>query len=175
MVLDVIGIILIILFFIRGYTKGFIVAVFSVLALLLGAVCALALSHQLSRWLIANKWVSSAWAQGLSYIVLFIGVVMLVKMVAKMLEGAAKTLMLGTINMLIGGILYGLLGTIFWSALLWVGTVTHIIAPETIAASKTYGALSQVAPWVFTKMGDILPFAKGSFVYFDNLLNSLNK
>ncbi len=175
MVLDVIGIIFIILFFIRGYTKGFIVAVFSVLALLFGAVCAMALSHKLSVWLIENKIVSSMWAQGLSYIVLFIGVVMIVKMIAKVLESAADKLLLGTINMAIGGLLYGFMGAIFWSAALWLGTKTHIISADTIAASKTYNSLSALAPWVFTKMGDILPFAKGSFAYFDNLFQTLNK
>lgn len=41
MALDVIGIILIVLFFIRGYMKGLIVALFSVLAILLGIVCVL--------------------------------------------------------------------------------------------------------------------------------------
>ena len=63
MLLDVIGLILIALFFIRGYTQGLIVAAFSVIAILLGILCALKLSQSLSAWLLANHYVTSGWVQ----------------------------------------------------------------------------------------------------------------
>ena len=56
--LDIVGVILIILFFIRGYLKGLIVAAFSMLALLLGIICSLKLSQSFSEWLLKNGYVS---------------------------------------------------------------------------------------------------------------------
>ena len=98
MALDVIGIILILLFFIRGYSKGFIVAAFSVLAILLGILCALKLSQSLASWLLAKGYVTSGWVQIISYILLFVGVVMIVHFIARLVEKAVEGLMLGTVN-----------------------------------------------------------------------------
>src|SRR5271170_6830443 len=98
MVLDVIGIILILLFFIRGYSRGFILAAFSVLAILLGILCALKLSQALSTWLLARGYVTSGWVQVISYILLFVGVVLIVHLIARMLQKVVEGLMLGFVN-----------------------------------------------------------------------------
>ncbi len=174
MTLDVVGIILIILFFIRGYMKGFIVAAFSVIAILLGILVALKLSQAFAAWMLANGYVSSPWAQVVSYLVLFIGVVLLVRLVARVIEGAVEGMMLGVINKLMGGILYAFLGAVLWSSLLWIGARAHIISPETIAASKTYGSLSGLAPWFFEQAGKLLPFVKDTFEKLEHFFDSVN-
>src|SRR5258708_2558765 len=97
MILDVVGIILIILFFIRGYMRGFIVAVFSVLAILLGILCALKFSQVLSAWMLEKGYVTSGWVQIISYVVLFIGVLLLVRLLARMIQKAAEGMMLGSL------------------------------------------------------------------------------
>src|ERR1017187_7441977 len=98
MILDVIGIILILLFFIRGYIKGIILAAFSVLAILLGILCALKLSQTLSTWLLAKGYISSGWVQVISYVLLFIVVVLIVRLIGKLIEKAMDGLMLGMVN-----------------------------------------------------------------------------
>ena len=50
--LDFVGLTIIIIFFIRGYMKGIVVALFSVLAVILGIICALKLSGLLGQWLL---------------------------------------------------------------------------------------------------------------------------
>ena len=173
--LDVIGILLLILFFIRGYTKGFIVAAFSVLGILLGILCALKLSQSFAAWLLAKGWVTSGWVQVISYIILFAGVVILVNLVAKLLQKAVETMMLGMVNRLAGGILYVFLGVVLWSSLLWIGAHMHIIGPEAIAASKTYPWLSKVAPWFFEQVGQLVPFFKDTFSKLENFFDAVNK
>ena len=175
MALDVIGIILLLLFFIRGYTKGFIVAAFSVLAILLGILCALKLSQSFAAWLLAKGWVTSGWVQVISYMVLFIGVVIVVNLIAKLLQKAVETLMLGFVNRLIGGLLYVILGLILWSSLLWIGGHMHIIGAETIASSKTYPWLSKVAPWFFGQIGDLVPFFKDTFSKLETFFDAVNQ
>jgi len=171
MALDVVGIILIILFFIRGYTKGFIVALFSVLAILLGIIVALKLSHTLAAWLLAKGYVTSGWAQLISYLVLFIVVVLIARLLQKAVEGV----MLGTVNKLIGGLLYAFLGAVLWSSFLWIGSHMHIITAEQIAASKTYSWLSALAPWFFEQVGKLLPFAKDTFSNLEHFFNTVNQ
>ena len=175
MVLDVVGIILIVLFFIRGYMKGFIVALFSVLAILLGILCALKLSQTFSAWMLAKGYVSSGWVQVVSYVLLFIVVVILVRLFGRLIEKAVETLMLGILNRLIGGLLYAFLGAILWSSVLWIGSRMHIITPETIAASKTYVMLSGMAPWFFEQAGRFLPFVKDTFINLQHFFDAVNQ
>ncbi len=175
MILDVIGIILILLFFIRGYIKGIILAAFSVLAILLGILCALKLSHTLAAWMLEKGYVSTGWVQILSYILLFIVVVLVVRLIAKLIEKAVEGMMLGIVNKILGGLLYAFLGAVFWSSLLWIGSHMHIIAPETIAASKTFSSLSRIAPWFFEQAGKMLPFAKDTFSNLEHFFDTVNQ
>jgi len=175
MALDVIGIILIILFFIRGYMKGFIVAAFSVLAILLGIFCALKLSQSFATWMLAHGYISSGWAQVVSYVILFIAVVLIVHLIAKLIQKALEGLMLGTVNKLIGGLLYAFLGAVLWSSFLWIGVHMHMVTPETIAASKTYATLSGLAPWFCEQVGKLLPFLKDTFDKLEHFFDTINQ
>ena len=163
MVIDFIGLTLVLIFFIRGYMKGIIVAVFSVIAILLGIICALKLSGWLANWLLDHNLVASGWAQLISYAILFFGVLLLVRLVAKALESIAQLAMLGWINGVIGGMLYGFMALVVWSSLLWIGNQMHFISPETKVYSKTYVYIEPLAPWVFNHIGRLLPFAKDVF------------
>jgi membrane protein required for colicin V production len=174
MILDVVGIILIVLFFIRGYMKGAIVAAFSVLAILLGIICALKLSQSLATWLLAKGYISSGWAQVVSYLVLFIGVVLIVRLIARLIEKALEGMMLGIVNKLVGGLLYAALGALLWSSFLWLGNRMNIITPDTIAASKTYSWLAKLAPWFFEQAGKLLPFAKDTVANLEHFFDAVN-
>jgi membrane protein required for colicin V production len=175
MVLDVIGIILIILFFIRGYTRGFIVAAFSVVAILLGILCALKLSQSFAAWLLVKGYITSGWAQVVSYTVLFIGVVLIVRLIARLLQKAVEGMMLGVANKLIGAVLYAFLGAVLWSSFLWIGARMNMITPETIATSKTYHWLSALAPWFFEQAGRLLPFVKDTFTNLEHFFDTVNQ
>ncbi len=174
MALDIVGIILIILFFIRGYMKGLIIAVFSVLAILLGVLCSLKLSASFSGWLQEKGYASSGWVQVISYLVLFVGVVLIVWLIAKLIEKAVEGIALGMVNKMVGGLLYAFLGAVLWSSFLWIGNRMHLIAPETIAASKTYSWLSRLAPWFFEQAGKMIPYVKDTFSSLEHFFDGVN-
>ncbi len=175
MALDATGLILIILFFIRGYMKGIIMAVFSVLALLCGMVISLKLSQSFATWLLAKGIITNGWALLISYLILFIGVVILVRFLAKLIQKVVEKLMLGIVNKIAGGLLYGLLAALFWSSLLWIGTKMHIISPQTIASSKTYSWLSLMAPAFFNMAGNLLPVVKDTFSNLEHFFTTINQ
>lgn len=175
MAIDVTGLIIIGLFFYRGYTRGLIVAAFSVLAILLGMLCALKMSQSFGAWLLAHGYTTAGWAPFVSYIVLFVGVVILVRLIAKMLQSAVESIMLGTVNKLAGGLLYGLLGAVVWSSILWLCGKMNVFSPELIAQSKTYSWMSQIAPWFFGFAGHLLPFAKDVFGNLTHFFDEVNK
>ena len=177
MVLDFIGLTIIIIFFIRGYMKGIIVAAFSVLAVVLGIICALRLSGLLAQWLLERGLVTSGWGQLISYAILFFGVLLLVRLLAKSVQKLAQLTMLGWLNGVMGGFLYAFMAAVIWSSLLWIANQMHLISPETKVYSRTYTYLEPLAPWVFQHIGKLLPFAKDVFAnlkeFFDNVNQTL--
>lgn len=175
MVIDIVAITLLIVFFIKGYRKGIIVAICSIIALVLGIICALRLSERLATYLLEKEWVTTGWAQLISYIILFTGVVLLVRLIAKALENAINVVMLGWVNKGIGGILYGLMAAIAISAMLWLVDKMDALPKETIAQSKTYPYLSPIAPWVADKVGLFLPFAKNLFNDLQDFFTHVNE
>lgn len=175
MVLDIIGVTLVLIFFIRGYMKGVILAAFSLLAIVLGIICALKLSHLLAEWLFKNGIITSGWGQLLSYILLFIVVVFIVRLLAKAIQSSFEALLLGWVNKAIGGLLYALMAAFVWSSLLWISDHMHLITAETIAASKTYPYFSKLAPWTCEQVGKLLPFAKNIFAELQQFFEHVNQ
>ena len=175
MVLDIIAILLIIIFFIRGYMKGIIVAVFSVLAIVLGIICALKLSELLATWLFEKGFVTTGWAQIISYIILFVGVVWIVRLIAKAIEKSMEAVMLGWVNKALGGLFFAFIAVMAWSTLLWLGNEMKVIAPEQIAKSKTYEYIAPLAPMVADKVGVLWPMAKDVFTDLEDFFKHVNE
>ena len=171
MSVDVTALIILALFFIRGYTRGVIVAVFSVAAILLGILMSMKLSQTLASWMLQHGYTSATWAPMLSYAMLFMGVVLAVRLLAKMLQKMAEGLMLGLANRLAGGLLYSFAGAILFSSLLWLTVRVGAIDGTVVSASKTYPYFANLAPWFFSMAGALLPFAKDVFeqlgIFFD--------
>lgn len=175
MVLDIIGLSFIILLFIRGYMKGVIVAAFSLIGIILGIICALKFSHILALYFFHQGIITSGWAQVVSYLIIFIGIVLIVRMIAKALETLLRAVMLGVVNRIVGGILYGFIAALVWSSFIWISNQMHLISPETIASSKTYPYLSKLAPWVVNNVAQLWPFAKNIFTDLEHFFMEVNK
>ncbi len=170
--IDLVTVILLGLGAFRGYRKGLIVAVFSLVAVVLGMIVALKLSHVLAAWLMAQEWVSGTWAPMLAYAVLFIGVAWGVRAGAKAIERATNAVALGLLNRLGGAALYIFLAAVVWSSVLWLASLAGVFSPEAIAKSDTYAYIAPVAPWVAAHIGVVLPFAKSLFADLSGLLDS---
>ncbi len=173
MTLDIISLAVIALFFVRGFFKGFIVAVFSVVAILLGVLVSLRLSQELAGWMSAKGLGTGAWIPVLAYVILFVGVIIIVNMIARMLQKLLENMMLGLMNKIAGGVLYAVFSILLWSIMLWLGTRTGIITPENIASSKTYSFLQPVAPWFFEHTGNMIPFVKNTFSGLQHFFDSV--
>ena len=175
MAIDVTGIIVILLFFFNGYRKGAILAVFSVIAILLGILCALKFSQALSSYLLAKGIISSGWVQVTSYVLLFVAVGLIVRFIARMIQKLVEGMMMATLNRLIGGLLYAFVAAVLWSSLLWIGVRMQIITPRAIAESKTYRWLAGLAPWVFSEAGRLLPYVKDTFGKLEDFFDAVNQ
>ena len=94
MVIDIIVLLLLVLAIFKGYTKGLVVAVFSFLAFIIGLAAALKLSTLVADYLGTATSISSRWLPFLAFTLVFIAVILLVRLGAKLIEGSLRLAML---------------------------------------------------------------------------------
>lgn len=163
MLLDIIAVILLIVASFKGLRKGFVVAIFSFLAYVIGLAAALKLSALMARYIGDNIEISQRWLPFLAFFLVFIIVVLLVRLGAKAIESAMRVLLLGWLNRIGGVILYILIYFFIYSILLFYATQLHLLKTETIQASATYNFIEPLAPKLLNGLGAIIPFFKNLF------------
>lgn len=171
MAIDIIYLLFLGLFMIRGYNKGFVVALFSFVAIILGVMGALKLSGSVSRLLFRD----SQWAPFVTYMLIFILIVWLVRLGARLIEKSFEAVALGFINKLSGALLYGLIVSFVFSSLLWLLNQMGMIKPESQADSKVYALLEPFAPGLFSLIGKLFPFAQDIFRDLGHFFDDLNQ
>ncbi len=157
----------------KGYSRGFIVAVFSFVSIIIGLAAALKLSVVVSGWLQQNTSVGKSWLPFLSFIIVMIGVILVIRWAAALIQASAETLMLGWLNRLGGIILYIALYITVLSVLLFYLTQMDIIKPETVASSKLYGLIEPVGPRAIDAFGKVIPLFKDLFVQLEQFFGRI--
>ena len=178
MLIDIIAFILLLVAAFKGLRKGLIVAVFSFLAFIIGLAAALKLSTAMADYIGENVAVSQRWLPFLAFIVVFLIVVLLIRLGAKLLQGAVQMVMLGWANRIGGLIFFVLIYFFIYSILLFYATQLNLIKPETIKASVTYDYIAPFGPKVIEVLGSVIPFFKDMFkelLQFFDAVGSQNK
>src|SRR5438309_5387952 len=98
MLIDIIFLILIALAVIKGISRGFIVAVFSFFAIIIGVAAAMKFSYLVSNWLQHSFNVEGKWLPILSFLIVLLGVMLLVRLAANAIQAAISMAMLGWLN-----------------------------------------------------------------------------
>ncbi len=163
MLIDLVFVALLVLAVIKGYTRGLIIAVFSVLALVAGVAAAVKLSALVASWLKSSIHTGVRWLPVIAFIIVFLVVVLLVRLGARALEKTVELAMLGWANRLAGIVLYAVIYTVILSVALFYAEKVHLIAGETIAGSKTYPFIRPWGPKVMDGIGSVVPFFSNMF------------
>ncbi|MDA3953919.1 MAG: CvpA family protein [Bacteroidales bacterium] len=137
----------------RGFSKGFIVQLATLAALLLGILGAVMFSDFTSSLIIKKFEVSGNYLPLISFAVTFIAIVIAVHLLAKMLNKLIDAIALGIVNRLLG-VLFSVLkiGFIVSIILVLVNKVDNkynFIPDETKENSLLYMPLSNFAPMIF--------------------------
>lgn len=137
----------------RGFTKGFIVQLATLAALLLGILGAVLFSDFTSEIIIKKFEVSGQYLPILSFAVTFIVIVIAVHLLAKMLNKLIDAIALGIVNRLLG-VLFSLLKTAFIVSIILVlinkaDNKYNFIPDDTKNNSLLYKPLSNFAPMIF--------------------------
>ncbi len=159
--------------FFIGFKRGLIRSIFSVLALFLGVIGALQFSSVASIYI--HEWlnVSSQYLPLVSFIAVFLGILIVVKMLAALLDKFIKFVWLGPINKVAGGLFWTLLMAFIFSTVLWFLNQATLLSPELKTVSRVYFFLEPISPWVLLSLGKLVPFIGNAYesleLYFDSL------
>lgn len=119
-----------------GYQRGLILAVFSFLSFWVGIFLAFKFTALVAGWLGPRISVSDRWLPILSFVLILIGVIVLIRLGAKALESMLELAQLGTFNRVAGALLYSLLllsvCAAFFQGLQWAGLVTPTEGQESL-------------------------------------------
>ncbi len=137
----------------NGFTKGLIISVATLLALILGVYAAIHFSSFLGVYL--DNWFhpNPKYLKALSFSVTFIAVVILVRLVGWALDKFVKVIALGLVNRMLGVFFnllkWGFILSVLISILNSSELTGNIIKDETKEESLLYKPVAAIAPFVF--------------------------
>jgi len=175
MILDIIVAVILILAIIKGYRQGLIVALFSFIAFFIGLAAALKLSVVVADYLGKSVKVSDKWLPIISFAVVFLIVVLLVRLGARFIQKTVELAMLGWLNRLGGILLYTGLYILIFSILIFYADQLGFIKPETKAESVTYSYIQPWGPKLMDGLGKIIPVFKGMFKDLEDFFDGVSK
>src|SRR3982751_6215 len=127
MIIDIIFFILFVLAIFKGISRGLIVAIFSFLAIIIGVAAAMKLSYIVANWLQHSFNTGKQWLPILSFLIVLIAVIILVRWIANLIQAAINVAMLGWLNKLGGVVLYLLIYLFMYSIFLFYLTKMNFI------------------------------------------------
>jgi len=172
MTIDIILLILVALACFKGLARGLIVAFFSFFAIIIGLAAAIKFSVVVAKWLQNSTNLNKQWLPFLSFLIVIIAVVLLVHWVAKLLQKAVESVMMGWINRLGGVVLYVLLYLAMYSIVLFYATEMGLLKAAPIQSSKSYGLIEPFGPKIIDALGRLLPTFKNLFSDLENFFGS---
>ncbi len=179
MFIDLVLIVIVILAVIKGYQRGLIVGVFSFIAVIIGLAAAIKLSTVVAAHLGKAIKVSEQWLPVISFAIVFIVVVLLIRLGANMIQKTVEISMLGWVNRLGGIVLYVAIYVIVFSIVLFYAEQVQLLQQETIQKSVTYSYIQPWGPKVIEGFASVIPFFKDMFTdlqsFFSNVAEKLEQ
>lgn len=178
MLLDLIYAVILVLAIFHGYRRGLIVGLFSLVAVIIGLAAAMKLSIVAGTYIGKAINISSEWLPFISFTVVFLVVVLLIRLAARAIEKTVEMVMLGWANKIGGVIFYAAIYTIVFSVLLFYAEQMKLLRPETINKSVTYSFVQPWGPKAINGFGSIIPIFKDMFgeleKFFDGIAREIS-
>jgi len=173
MFIDLIFAVILVVAIFKGLSRGFIVAIFSLLAFVVGLAAAMKLSTYAAHYLAGNTNISARWLPFISFLLVFFIVVLLVRLAARLIQKSVEFAMLGWLNRLLGVLLYMALYTTIFSIILFYAVQMNIIRQDTVLASRTYNFIEPWGPYAINGLGAVIPWFRDMFEELKEFFGSI--
>lgn len=147
----------------KGLRNGFVIAVFSFLGIIIGLAAAMKFSTVVAGWLKNSTNLTAAWLPFLSFAIVMIGVILLVRLGAMFIQKALHMVMLGWLNKLSGIVLYAALYITVFSVSLFYAEKIHLFKADIFGDSTSYAFIRPWGPKAIEMFAILIPFCRGMF------------
>jgi membrane protein required for colicin V production len=117
--------------------------------------------------------VSDKWLPLISFAIVFIVVVLLIRLGARAIQKLTEAIMLGWANRLGGIILYAVIYITIYSVILFYANQVRIIRPEAIKASVTYSFIRPWGPKAIDGFGSLIPLFRDMFTQLEGFFSRI--
>ena len=163
MLLDIIFAALIVFAVLKGYQRGLIIGLFSLVAVIIGLAAAMKLSVVMADYLGKAVNISNQWMPVISFAVVFLLVILLIRLGAKLIEKTVEMAMMGWLNKIGGIILFAAIYITVFSVLVFYAEQLKLLKPDTIDKSVTYSFIQPWGPKAINGFGSVVPLFKDMF------------
>lgn len=165
--IDIILMVLLGLGAVKGYIKGFIVEIFSLVAFFMGLFIAIEFTTP-----IAIKYFGDhTWFHVISialFLAIFLIIIIVINLLAKAIKKGLDLTFFGTFDNVFGAILGVVKWALILSVVLWLFRAVGLTLPKKyVENSFIFPIVAAVGPTVFEWVGEILPFFKDIFDSMD--------
>lgn len=147
----------------KGYRKGLVVALFSLLAFIIGLAAAIKLSAVAVVYLKAHTTIQASWLPVIAFLAVFISVVVIINLGARLIESSLEMVQLGWANKIGGILFYVLLYCLLFSVFLFYAEKIGLFREAATSSSVVYPVIRPWAPLLIHGLSQFLPFLQDSF------------
>ncbi len=171
--LDIIIALPILIFFVAGLKNGFIEEFVGLVGQVLAIFLAFTFMSDFSLFWEEFYDIESAWIPFFSFIVIYLGAIIVVKLIIKLMESVLKLAKQSIINHFFGGVFSGLKGAVIVSTFLVILGVLGQPRQEYTQNSLLYSYILPIAPTTYNYISRVLPgvgeFQEQAGEYFKDL------
>lgn len=175
MLLDLIYAVILILAVLQGYRRGLIVGLFSLVSVIVGLAAAMKLSIVAAKYIGNLIKISDEWLPIISFVVVFLLAVLLIRWGARAIEKTIEMVMLGWVNKIGGMLFYVAIYTIVFSVVLFYAEQMKWLQPGLINKSVAYPFVQPWGPKAINGLGSIIPVFKDMFGDLEHFFDHLAK
>jgi membrane protein required for colicin V production len=167
-VIDIIIVVLLVLAGVKGFMRGMIVELFAILAFIFGLYAAIEFTAPVSIKYFGNSDYFSIVSIGI-FILIFLGLTLIINLLAKLLKKAVDFTFLGTFDNLLGAAIGVFKWALIMSVIIWIiNSVGLKLSGEKIDESRIFPYIEEVGPRTFKFVSGLIPF-------FNDIFDSLEK
>jgi membrane protein required for colicin V production len=167
----------VILFFaiIRGWKKGLILALFSLVCGLIGLAAAVKLSAVLATHMKSDLHMTNRWLPFIAFILVFVLVILIIQWAGRLLEKLISLAMLEWLNKLGGILLFILLYLSIYSIILFYGTQSQLITKQAMEDSHFYSLVAPFGPAIIRFITGFIPYGQDMFTALEAFFDKISR
>ena len=163
MITDILLLILLALAVYKGWTKGFIMAIFVFISYFVALALAFHFSGTVEGYIRSNSSSDSKWYSFLAFILVMIGGIIAVRLVGKLIEKSAELMLLGLVNRVLGILVMTTIYITFFAVILVYCSRFGLVGDGQASDSKSLSYLIKYGHWLVAHFSEWMPALKNLF------------